>query len=74
MSTSPRPEPCTGLTVSAELRNGVRRLRQLREEAPADHHRYLLWLTIHLIGAPRPVSEILPMYYEEFDVGPDHTL
>lgn len=48
--------------------NQARKLRQLRAEAPADHHRYLLWLTIYCIEGGFRAEDVIPMYEEEFDV------
>lgn len=50
-----------------------RKLSQRIAEAPsAEHAVYLAWLLGQfdadvVLGVPRPASEFLPMYFEEFD-------
>jgi hypothetical protein len=48
--------------------NGVRRLKQLRDDAPADHHRYLFYLIELFKVGNLPASDLIEMYKEEFDV------
>lgn len=48
--------------------NQARKLRQFRSEAPADHHRYLLHLTVYMLDRGLRAEDVLPMYCEEFDL------
>ena len=62
-----------GMNVARQRRKFDHRI----EHAPsAEHARYLVWLRAEFdasiaAGEPRPASEFLPMYFEEFDIEGD---
>ena len=59
-----------GMNVARQRRKFLQRIN----DAPdVDHAVYLSWLLGQFdadvaLGVPRPASEFLPMYFEEFDV------